>query len=86
MYNEGKLNAEIAMQILGGPGKIVVPASPRGDDGKRKHSILTPTKNEMKDVETSSPAPKEPKTRSESWTDIYKLIWSKYNLSCICVM
>ena len=39
-----------------------------------KHSILTPTKNEMKDVETSSPAPKEPKTRSESWTDIYKLI------------
>ena len=76
MYNSGKINAELAMQILGGPGKMVMPETPReNDEGKRKHGILTPTKPELKDSETSTPPPKELKKPVESWINIYQNVF-----------
>ena len=57
MFKQGKLEANLAMQLLAGSS---VPEA--AQDPKRKHEILTPSK----ESDMASPPPKDPKTDKSS--------------------
>ena len=79
MFKQGKVSADVAMQILGGDGgkgsSLTTPrnTNQEDDDSKRKHSDVTSTASPTKDSETASPEKKELKTEGlESWTHMLR--------------